>query len=84
MKWVNSALTAIGMADGGYVPATEGGQLHILGEGGGGEYVIPESKMRSMGSNNFYIYGYTDSELTAKIREVTRSDVVSSAYRSGF
>jgi len=33
------------MADGGYVPSTPGGSLRILGEGGQGEWVVPESDM---------------------------------------
>jgi hypothetical protein len=36
-------------AMGGYIPARPGGTLGILGEGGEGEYVIPESKMGAMG-----------------------------------
>jgi tape measure domain-containing protein len=33
------------MAEGGYVPARSGGTVTRLGEGGEGEYVIPESRM---------------------------------------
>ena len=36
------------MAEGGYVPSTPGGQLRILGEGGQGEYVIPEDKLNKL------------------------------------
>lgn len=34
-----------GLASGGYVPATPGGRIVRLGEGGEGEWVIPDSKM---------------------------------------
>jgi hypothetical protein len=37
------------MARGGYVPARSGGTVVKLGEGGEGEYVIPESKMGGSG-----------------------------------
>lgn len=37
-------LSAMGLAEGGYVPAKPGGQLAIISEGGEGEYVVPESK----------------------------------------
>ena len=36
-------------ASGGYVPARPGGTLAIIGEAGQGEYVIPESRMGSVG-----------------------------------
>ena len=37
-----------GRAEGGYVPATPGGQPTLLAEGGEGEFVIPASKMMSV------------------------------------
>ena len=37
-------LSAMGLAEGGYVPAKPGGQLAVISEGGEGEYVVPESK----------------------------------------
>lgn len=80
-----AGLTAIGMASGGYVPATEGGQLHLLGEGGEGEYVIPESKMRNVGgniTNNFY--GYTTEELRFTVRDTIRDEITRSKYTGGF
>lgn len=39
------------MATGGYVEATEGGREIIVGEGGEGEFIIPESKLGSMMSS---------------------------------
>lgn len=38
----------LGLADGGYVPATPGGKIIRIAEGGEGEYVIPESKLGTM------------------------------------
>jgi len=35
----------VGLASGGYVPATPGGLAAVLAEGGEGEYVVPESKV---------------------------------------
>lgn len=39
-----AGLSAMGLAEGGYVPAKPGGQLAVIAEGGEGEYVVPESK----------------------------------------
>ena len=76
----------VGMASGGYVPATIGGQVHVLGEGGEGEYVIPESKMGHMGGNTYIINNYMMStdEMDRHIREVIRNEVSASQLRSGF
>lgn len=79
-------LTAIGLAEGGYVPATPGGQLRILGEGGRGEYVIPEDKMGSVGNgtiiNNFY--GYNEDQLIQKVNDTVSQQISQSRLRSGF
>ena len=57
------------LASGGYVPATPGGRIVRLAEGGQGEYVIPESKMGWFGGptivvnvdlGNAHIYGVDD------------------------
>lgn len=42
------------MASGGYVPARAGGTLTRLGEGGEGEYVVPESRLAGV-TVNLYI-----------------------------
>lgn len=47
-----------GFATGGYIPARPGGTLITVGEGGKGEYVVPEDKMRTHGgttTNNITI-----------------------------
>lgn len=80
-------LSNMGLAEGGYVPATDGGQLIPVGEGGEGEYVIPESKMESMGggtqhiTNNFY--GYTQAELIQIVKDTLRDELLGSRYTAG-
>lgn len=72
-------------ADGGYIPSTPGGQLAIVGEGGEGEYIIPESKLGGAGGN-YVINNYMMStdEMDRHIREVVRGEVSASKLRSGF
>lgn len=85
--FTDAILTQMGMADGGYVPATEGGQLRVLGEGGEGEYVIPESKVGAMGGSttiNYYINGYTDNELRSIIRETVDEQISRARIRGSF
>jgi len=78
-------LTGLGMADGGYVPAKAGGSLRVLGEGGKGEYVIPEDRMGSVGgSTTINVYGYTDSELKTIIRDTVNEQVSQSRIRGSF
>lgn len=78
--------TIMGMANGGYVPATEGGQLRILGEGGQGEYVIPEDRMGSFGetTNNYYFNGFTSDDVIRIIRDEVSTQISQSRIRSGF
>lgn len=38
----------LGFAEGGYIPATPGGEIIRVAEGGEGEYIIPESKVDTM------------------------------------
>lgn len=81
-----AGLSVMGFADGGYVPAKEGGTLAIIGEGGEGEYVVPESKVGSMGgtyiTNNFY--GYTNDDIIQLIRDETSSQISLSRLKGGF
>lgn len=82
-----AAMSAAGMADGGYVPPTPGGQLTVIGEGGEGEYVIPESKISEYSSsgtiiNNFY--GYTSEELVRTINDVIAQQVANSTRQRVF
>ena len=77
---------AMMMADGGYVPSTPGGQLAVIGEGGEGEYVIPESKMGAFGGNsyNITVNSYSPEETDRMVRSIIRDEVSESRLRSGF
>lgn len=79
-------LTALGLAEGGYVPAREGGTPAIIGEGGEGEYVIPESKMEGMGTtyNYFQFYGLTNDELVSTIDDRISRQISGSRIRGSF
>lgn len=62
-----------GYAEGGYVPARPGGTPIIVGEGGKGEYIVPEgSAIRGTGGSNIVVnisgnvYGVNDLERTIK------------------
>lgn len=74
----------VGFASGGYIPATPGGQLVLVGEGGEGEYIVPKSQADNMGgiTNNFYISGLTQDDLVEMIddrisRQISRSRIQS-------
>lgn len=75
-----------GFAEGGYVPATPGGVPAIIGEGGEGEYVIPESKMQGVGTTNNYITinGYTSDDVIRLIRDEVSSQISLSRLKGGF
>lgn len=73
-------------ASGGHVPATPGGQLAIVGEGGEGEWIIPDSQMGSIGGNtyNITIQSYSTEELTSKVQSIVSGQISASRLRSGF
>ena len=82
-----SVMSMYGMAEGGYVPATEGGQWRLLGEGGQGEYVIPENQINNLGgntTNNYYITGYTSDDVIRLIRDEVSTQISQSRIRGGF
>lgn len=81
-----AGLSYLGMADGGYVPATDGGQVRILGEGGEGEYVIPESQLNTFGgtTNYYYFNGYTSDDVIKLIRDEVSTQISQSRIRGGF
>lgn len=86
------ALSVAGFAEGGYVPSREGGTLAIVGEGGEGEHIVPESKAdafaasRMKGSNtyNITINGYTDSELKRYVQDIVSEQVSFSRLKGSF
>ena len=74
----------VGFATGGFVPASPGGQLVLVGEGGEGEYIVPKSQAGEMGgvTNNWYISGLTQDDLVEIIddrisRQISRSKIQS-------
>lgn len=73
-------------AEGGYVPATPGGQLAIIGEGGEGEYVIPESKLGEMGGSHYTVnvYSYSAEETKQLVRDVVSDEISKSRLKSGY
>ena len=81
------ALLAMGAyAEGGYIPSTPGGQLAIVGEGGEGEYIIPESKLGEMGGSHYTVnvYSYSAEETKQLVRDVVSDEISKSRLRSGF
>lgn len=83
------AMTSIGVpgayAEGGYIPSTPGGQLAIVGEGGEGEYIIPESKISNVGGNITNVfYSYSTEELKNIVKEVISEEVSLSRLKGGF
>ena len=73
-------------AEGGHVDAAPGGRLAIVGEGGEGEWIIPDSKMGEMGGNtyNITIQSYSTEELTSKVQSIVSGQISASRLRSGF
>ena len=79
-------MAGLGREKGDYVPATPGGRLRVLGEGGRGEYVIPEDKVDSFGGNSVVnnFYGYNEDQLIQKINDILSQQISQSRLRSGF
>lgn len=81
-----AGLTFLGLAEGGHVDARPGGTPAIIGEGGEGEWVIPDSKMGSVGTtNNYYTFnGFTSDDVIRLIRDEVSSQVSLSRLKGGF
>ena len=58
------------LAAGGIVPATPGGRLAMLGEGGSAEAVIPLDGKHSMGNSTINVYVQSQSDPNAIAAEV--------------
>lgn len=73
-------------AEGGHVDARPGGTPAIVGEGGEGEWIIPDSKMGAIGgTTNYYsFYGFTSDDVIRMIRDETSSQISQSRLRGGF
>lgn len=79
-------LTMLGLADGGHVPAREGGWPTVIGEGGEGEWVIPDSKAENFGATyNYYTFnGYNGDDIERIIEEKTSQQISLSRLKGGF
>lgn len=76
-------LGMVKLASGGYVPSTPGGIPAIIGEGGEGEYVIPESKLGGIGGTTIIfsgnVYGMNDFKQT--VRQIVNETATRASYR---
>lgn len=70
-------------ASGGYVPATPGGVPAIIGEGGEGEYVIPESKLNSIGGLTIVFSGnvYGMNDFKQQVRSIMNEYTTKANFR---
>lgn len=86
----DAVLSHYGLAEGGKVSATEGGQWRLLGEGGEDEYVIPESKMGDVFgagqsiTNNWYIQCNSVEDIVELIDDRISRQISRSKIQSGF
>lgn len=71
------------LASGGYVPATPGGVPAIIGEGGEGEYVIPESKLNSIGGLTVVFSGtvYGMNDFKQQVRSIMNEYTTKANFR---
>jgi len=61
-----------GAAAGDYIPATPGGRLRVVGEGGEGEFIVPESRMPRAGITiNVNGSGLSEQELIRALQTAT-------------
>ena len=58
---VSSFGEIVALAGGGYVSPTQGGSIIKAGEGGEGEFIIPESKMGGVGGGEDMLYATQDN-----------------------
>jgi len=83
-----AVLTDYGFAEGGYIPARDGGSWALVGEGGQGEYIIPESKLQNIASSNNSVtnnfYGYTNDDVVRIVRDEISSQISLSKIKGGF
>lgn len=71
------------LASGGYVPATPGGVPAIIGEGEEGEYVIPESKLNSIGGLTIVFSGnvYGMNDFKQQVRSIMNEYTTKANFR---
>lgn len=80
-KGYNKLKGWLGFAKGGYVPATPGGIPAIVGEGGEGEYIIPESRMNVGPTIVFNAPVYGMSDFKQQVRSVMNEYSTKSVFR---
>ena len=78
-----AGLLGLHFATGGYVPATPGGVPAIIGEGGEGEYVIPESKMNGLGGVTIVFSGnvYGMNDFKQQVRSIMNEYTTKANFR---
>ena len=76
-------LGQVHLATGGYVPATPGGVPAIIGEGGEGEYIIPESKLHSIGGLTVVFSGnvYGMNDFKQQVRSIMNEYTTKANFR---
>ena len=81
LSW--ATMGGIKLASGGYVPATPGGVPAIIGEGGEGEYVIPESKLNSIGGLTVVFSGtvYGMNDFKQQVRSIMNEYTTKANFR---
>lgn len=72
----------LGLAEGGYVPATPGGEIVRIAEGGEGEYVVPESKVGNF-VTEMIPYTSTNQRYDMSNTKTSSSNVVNNFYFEG-
>lgn len=78
-----AGMFGVHFATGGYVPATPGGVPAIIGEGGEGEYVIPESKLNSIGGLTIVFSGnvYGMNDFKQQVRSIMNEYTTKANFR---
>ena len=74
--------TILGFAEGGYVPATPGGEIIRIAEGGEGEYIVPESKVGNF-VTEMIPYTSTNQRYDMSNTKTSNSNVVNNFYFEG-
>ena len=72
----------LGFAEGGYIPATPGGEIIRIAEGGEGEYVVPESKVGNF-VTEMIPYTSTNQRYDMSNTKTSNSNVVNNFYFEG-
>ena len=72
----------LGFAEGGYIPATPGGEIIRIAEGGEGEYIVPESKVGNF-VTEMIPYTSTNQRYDMSNTKTSSSNVVNNFYFEG-